>query len=171
MAAGSTYTPIATQTLGSTTSSVTFSSIPSTYTDLVLVLGSLGMNSAGSAGKLTFNGDTATNYSNTILYGTGSTTGSFRESNANNIRIYGGAVGMTANNNNDTVIVQIQNYSNTTTNKTVLTRCNISSGEVDAMVGLWRSTAAINSLTVISYNGTDRFTVGSTFTLYGIAAA
>jgi hypothetical protein len=133
-------------------------------------MGSLGMNTTGSAGKLRFNGDTANNYSNTILYGTGSAAGSFRESNGSNIRIYGAAVGPVANANNDNTIIHIQNYSNTTTNKTVLVRSNIPASETIAIVGMWRSTTAITSLNIASYNGTDLFTVGTTFSLYGIAA-
>jgi len=166
-----TYEPIATTTLGSAAASYTFSSIPSTYTDLVLVIGNLGMNSAGSAAKLRFNGDTATNYSNTWLYGTGSAVGSSRESNNNNIRIYGFYSGPTGSGNNDNVICHIQNYSNSTTNKTVLVRGNLPQVELAAVVGLWRSTSAITSLTVASYNGTDLLNAGSTFTLYGIKSA
>ena len=47
MAAGSTYTPIATTTLGSA-GTITFSSIPSTYTDLVIVLNGNGSRVAGT---------------------------------------------------------------------------------------------------------------------------
>jgi hypothetical protein len=129
------------------------------------------MNSAGSAAKLRFNGDTATNYSNTWLYGTGSAVGSSRESNNNNIRIYGFYSGPTGSGNNDNVICHIQNYSNSTTNKTVLVRGNLPQVELAAVVGLWRSTSAITSLTVASYNGTDLLNAGSTFTLYGIKSA
>ena len=166
-----TYEPIATTTLGSAQSSITFSSIPSTYTDLILVAGSLGMNNAGSAGKVRFNGDTGSNYSDTVLLGTGSSASSYREANANNIRVYGFNVGPTGSGNNDNVIVHIQNYANSTTYKTVVCRSNITQVELAAVVGLWRSTSAITSVTFVAYNGTDTFTTGSTFTLYGIKAA
>ena len=66
-------------------------------------------------------------------------------------------------------IVQIQNYSNTTTYKTGLVRANRAGGGVDAMAGLWRSTAAINSI-VITHD-TAQFAAGSTFSLYGVQAA
>ena len=62
------------------------------------------------------------------------------------------------------------NYSNTTTYKTVLTRANIASADVEAVVGLWRSTSAVNQLDV-KQGGAVTFSVGSTFTLYGIKAA
>ena len=165
-----TYEPIATQTLGSASASITFSSIPSTYTDLVIVIGSLGMNSAGSAGRMRFNGDTGSNYSNTTIWGNGTAAGSNRESSVTSMRIYGVQTGPAANLNNDNVILQIQNYSNTTTYKTALIRDNLTT-ETAAIVGLWRSTAAINSINIISYNLSDLFNAGSTFTLYGIKAA
>jgi hypothetical protein len=65
-------------------------------------------------------------------------------------------------------ILNFQNYSNSTTYKSVLTRVN-NSGFTMAWVNLWRSTAAITSITIYPYSGT--FSSGSTFTLYGISAA
>jgi hypothetical protein len=61
------------------------------------------------------------------------------------------------------------NYANTTTFKTHISRSNNSSNFVMATVGLWRSTAAITSITLLT-NTADTFSVGSTFTLYGIKA-
>ena len=69
-----------------------------------------------------------------------------------------------------TVIVQIQNYANTTTYKTLLGRGNRAGGEVQANVGLWRKTPeAINSITIKI--GSGNFNSGTIFSLYGIAAA
>ena len=70
MPAGSTYTPLSTTTLGSAQATVTFSSISGSYTDLVLVMNTIG-TSAGGDVQVQFNSDTASNYSCTILYGTG----------------------------------------------------------------------------------------------------
>jgi hypothetical protein len=69
-------------------------------------------------------------------------------------------------------IMQIMNYSNATTNKTVIARQNTggSASGAAAHVGLWRNTAAITAITIICYNGIN-FVSGSTFTLYGIKAA
>jgi hypothetical protein len=67
VAAGNTYVAIAEQTLGTAAASVTFSSIPGTYTDLVLVLSV--QDASGNTFALQFNGDTSTNYS-TVLTGT-----------------------------------------------------------------------------------------------------
>jgi hypothetical protein len=155
-----TYEPIATQTLGSASASVTLSSIPATYTDLVLVFNG-NATTAASIG-LRFNGDTATNYSMTYLYGSGSAASSGRSSTANDIYC------MDLPTSNSTLVCQIQNYSNTTTNKTSLQRGNAAATAVTATVGLWRNTAAITSVTL--YVATT-FATGSTFTLYGIKAA
>jgi hypothetical protein len=157
-----TYDPIATQTLGSAASSVTFSSIPSTYTDLVLVVNSARTTSNDSV-SLEFNGDTGANYSRTILYGTGSSALSFRESNASLIEI-----GI-QDASNSTNIFHIMNYANTTTNKTVIARANATTVRVSAGVGLWRNTAAITSIKLAT--GGSTFIAGSMFTLYGIKAA
>jgi len=61
------------------------------------------------------------------------------------------------------------NYSNTTTYKTGLVRANSAASGTDAIVGLWRSTAAITS--IVATHDTAQFATGSTFTLYGIASA
>jgi hypothetical protein len=169
MAAGATYEPIATTTLGSAAASYTFSSITGTYTDLVLVASLNG--SSGTAIKVQFNGDTATNYSLTRLVGTGISATSSRQTSSTSI-IYGYNGIPTTANEFAAVIMNIQNYANTTTYKTMLSRfnnANSGSGSTDAIVGLWRSTSAINAIKVEANAGT--FSTGSTFTLYGILSA
>jgi hypothetical protein len=158
-----TYVALATNTLGTAASSVTFSSIPGTYTDLVLVVA--GTCSAGSYLTLRFNSDTSTNYSTTELYGDGSTAGSVR--NTGNNYMYIGAIRTTQSN----IITQIQNYSNATTFKTVLSRTNNAATETKAVVGLWRATPAAITLIEVGTGGANTFQVGSTFSLYGILAA
>ena len=162
MPAGSTYTPIATTTLGSSATSYTFSSIPSTYTDLVLVA-SIKYTVSGDYTKLTFNGDTASNYSSTYIIGNGSAASSGRTSSVTSIN-----VAYDANNETFTDLFSIQNYSNTTTYKTVLNRHSVAGTRVEALVGLWRSTSAISSLTLTANTG---YAAGCQFTLYGIQAA
>lgn len=163
MAAGATYEPIATTTLGSSASSVTFSSISGSYTDLILI-----SNFSASGGGNSFirvgNGsiDTGSNYSVTYLYGDGSSASSGRFSSQT--LIYSGDLGTPMHTN----ITNFQNYSNSTTYKTSLTRDNYSSS-VSAWVGLWRNTAVINTISFNTTSGT--FNSGSTFTLYGIASA
>jgi hypothetical protein len=160
-----TYDKIATTTLGTTAASVTFSSIAGTYTDLVLVMSGTASSGAPST-LLQFNSDTASNYSYTYLTGNGTAASSGRGSSQTSITVsYNGAAGSSPNSN----IVQIMNYSNTTTNKSVVSRANQTAFGTDAIVGLWRSTAAITSMTMTTSSST--YASGSTFTLYGIKAA
>ena len=160
-----TYVALATQTLGTATASVTLSSIPTGYTDLVLVVN--GKLTSGAASfNIQFNSDTASNYSATVLYGDGTSAGSVRGSNVTygNIGTVGAEFG--------TTIINVMNYSNTTTNKTAISSFKMTSsayGETGAKVVLWRSTSAINSVTI--FVATSTFTAGSTFSLYGIANA
>lgn len=166
-----TYVPIATTTLGSATNTVTFNSIVGTYTDLILVINS-GSTSTGGQCKLTFNNDTGSNYSLTFLEGqNGSapdTVTSARSTGVANIAISGFNVGPGGLPN--TWIAQIQNYSNSTTYKTLLARSgNVRTDgyqAVTAVVGLWRSTSAITR--VDATHSSANFPTGSVFTLYGI---
>ena len=164
MAAGSTYTPLATQTLGSATASITFSSISGAYTDLVIIFNG-GITSGPDDMRLEFNANT-TNYSATLLRGDGSAVISARATGETAIpwTTYLGTGGA-----GSVAIINVQNYSNTTTYKTVLSRGNVAASYVSATVGLWRNTAAITSCKLIA--GSSTFLSGSTFTLYGIAAA
>jgi hypothetical protein len=155
-----TYEPIATQTLTGSVSSITFSSIPSTYTDLVLVMNA---NSGGFNTAITFNGTGGSAYSFTRIYGDGSSSASDRQSNQSSwIYVAGSDTGTSKY---GTAIIHLMNYANTTTYKTGLMRTS-NSAYVMANVGLWQYTNAINSITVSA-----SFTSGSMFTLYGIKAA
>ena len=162
MAAGSTYTPITTQTLSSSTSSVTINSIPSTYTDLILIVS--GTTNNENALDMRFNGDTGSNYSTTGLYGTGSSSASYRASGDSKMDIG------RADASSGSSVTHIQNYANSTTYKTVLSRGNDGS-IVIAYSNLWRSTAAINSITIGRFSSGGSMNSGTTITLYGIAAA
>jgi len=163
-----TYTPIATQTLSSAASSVTFSSISGSYTDLVLVTTAKNATGAQYRLQLSFNGDRGTSiYSVTKLTGNGTTATSSRATNATYGAILIGTIGST---NFDNAITHIMNYANTTTYKTVLSRGNETAAEVNAEAGLWRSTAAITSLT-LDLETSINFSIGSTFSLYGIASS
>jgi hypothetical protein len=161
-----TYTPIAANTLGSATATVTFSSIPSTYTDLVLIISSAVTTGNGS-NVFTFNTDTSTNYSFTAMEGNGTTAASARSANRANISVYD-EVRTTLG--EEVSILNVMNYANTTTYKTTVSRGNNGNYATSTVVGLWRSTAAINQI-VITNNASTTFKAGSTFTLYGIKAA
>lgn len=165
----STYTPIASTTLGSDTATVTLSGIVGTYTDLVVVATTRGSSDTESDIYIRFNSDSGTNYSYTRMYGQyTNSVGSDRGSNQNYIVIgrQGGSV-FAPN------IYHIMNYANTTTFKTVVARSGhgtTGSALTLANVGLWRSTAAITSVSFVQ-GGAQSYKAGSTFTLYGIKAA
>jgi len=159
MAAGNTYEAIATTTVSSQTS-YTFSSIPSTYTDLVIIFG--GVASAVDTMAFRFNGDTGSNYSDTVIRGNGTNAASNRRSNET-VGYYG-----TPSTSQSTVIGNIFNYANTITYKTSIGRGNAADTQVESRVTLWRSTAAINSVTILCGGGS---TLTGTLSLYGIKAA
>ena len=161
-----TYEVIATQTLTSPQTNVTFSSISQAYTDMVAVLNltSVGDNMLGRVGNGSI--DTGNNYSYNRMSGNGSSVSAASGSNYNYLLFDGAAY---LNTTPAVYIIQYMNYSNTTTNKAVFARGNNSSVGTDAISLLWRSTAAINT---ISFNSaSNQYATGSTFTLYGIKAA
>ena len=162
-----TYEPIATTTASGSQSSITFSSISGSYTDLILVFNGADATTAEDV-QIQVNGDTGSNYSRTWVTGTGSAAASSRSSSQTYMRINQNAYIGTAF--AYVYIVQFMNYSNSTTYKTVLSRANGAPNGVDASVNLWRNTAAITS--ILCYTGAaTNFASGSTFTLYGIKAA
>ena len=160
----SAYEVISTQTLGSAAATVTFSSIPQTYTDLVLVLSIKKSASNGGYLALRYNSDTASNYSATYFYGEGSSAASGRGPNDTVGRIGNGSTV-----NFESTITSIQNYANATTYKTSISRTNVVGIYVVSYCTLWRSTAAITSITILP--DMNDFVSGSTFTLYGVKAA
>jgi hypothetical protein len=161
-----TYEPIATTTLGSTATTVSFTSIPGTYTDLVLVT-SIKAATTDTNQFMRFNSDSSTNYSQTNLYGTGTSALSFQQSSQDKINSV--LSGYLVTSQNSPGIYNIMNYSNTTTFKTMISRFNNSSVIAQAEVSLYRSTSAITSIEI--FTTPDSFAVGSTLTLYGIKAA
>jgi len=162
-----TYEPIATTNGTGSSATISFTSIPGTYTDLVMVFD--GAASSGGTGGLDFiiNGVTSgTLYSYTRLQGNGSAASSARVSSQNS-----GGFGYISSSNRSMSILNIMNYSNATTNKTAIARSlthDASDGRVGAYVTLYRSTSAVTQLDITA---TQNFTTASTFTLYGIKAA
>jgi hypothetical protein len=161
-----TYEPIATQTLGSNATTVTFSSIPGTYTDLVLI--SVFGATVGMDIRIRFNGDTGNNYGTTRMF-----------TNSNNSSVFSGSARSisgiqprTSANQPTTVTTilrqNIMNYANTNVNKTVIGRYDYQS-QIEAHVGTWLNTSAITSISLVADN--QQWTTGSVFTLYGIKAA
>jgi len=155
-----TYTLIDSVTLGSSASSVTFSSISQDYGDLVLVID--GQTTGGSNCSFTLNSDTGANYPYVFMRGDGSsTTSGTTTANANYVGYF------TSNPCN--AIIQIMDYSATDKHKSSLVRMNDSSARVFANANRWASTSAMNRIDFI-LSGGESFATGSTFYLYGIAS-
>jgi len=169
MADVSTEIAIATQTLGSSAASITFSSIPSTYTDLRLVVTGHQTGTGGAVMYLQFNSDTATNYSATEIRGNGSTVASSRGTSTANMRIGFIQDDSVSSSYISVSTVDIFSYTGSTY-KTALGTGDADangSGTVGNFVGLWRSTSAITSITILPVSG-NTWTAGTTATLYGI---
>jgi hypothetical protein len=154
----STYTPLATVTLGSATASVVMSSIPASYRDLIIVFNGTTTVSDGVGSR--YNSDTGNNYN--IVRMTGSSAGAISDSFTNFSRII-----ETAGDTSERTlyISNIMDYSATNKHKTVLTRSNIASN-VTAIASRWANTAAVTSITIFSPSST--MTTGSTISLYGV---
>lgn len=169
MAAGNTYVALATATGTGSASTVTFSSISGSYTDLVLVCNVIVASSASV--QIRFNSDSGSNYSYTVMDSDGTTASSNAQTNTSGIQLAGWSSNLGSSTNPSPIVCHINNYANSSTYKTALTRSTAygsSSSCVDAFVGTWRNTAAINAITITS--GAN-FTTASTFSLYGIASA
>lgn len=170
MAAGSTYTPIATTTGTGSSGTITFNSIPSIYTDLRVIMYATTTNTTDYEVDMRYNNDSGNNYSLTYLQGNGTSATSSRYSSTNKIRV--GETAGTDDTYPTVITIDVMNYANSTTYKTCLIRYNEfqpSSGDTGAKVALWSSTSAITRIDLLNLGG--NFTTITTATLYGIAAA
>ena len=162
-----TYTALATVTLGSSASSVTFSNIPATYRDLIFVFAGTATASATSS-RFRMNGITGSNYSFVRAGGNGSTTFSSAPTDTYFPLVWSNSELSTTQSN---AIVQIMDYSATDKHKTVLireTNNNPSGPAVTMHAGRLDTTSAITSLTALV--SANNFATGSTFSLYGVIA-
>jgi len=125
------------------------------------------MSTTGSTNFAKVNSDSGSNYSYTLLNGNGTTARSARGSNQSVGLILTSAYG---HGTSQITVTHFFNYANTTTYKTSLSRWNDASTGTELSVGLWRSTAAISTLTIVN-NDVHTFQSGSTFDLYGILGA
>ena len=169
-----TYEPIASQTLASDSATVSFASIPSTYTDLrLIIVGRKGTTSGNANCLYQINSDTGSNYSSTYVYGFNSLAYSARYSSQTQVRLTPSNMPQ-SNEDQATMIVDFMSYSSTDVYKTALftmsfPKYNSTNFLVGRGVGLWRSTAAITSMDIKT--SADSWDAGSTFSLYGIKAA
>jgi hypothetical protein len=148
------------------TTSVTFSSIPSTYKHLQLRLQVINPANGGFPGARV-NGDTGANYAEHYVYGNASPPGAGGAGGGTSINLGGFSYGLSATAMR-VVIADILDYASTNKWKTFKMLTGIEengAGEITFNSGLWRNTAAINSLTIIPSNG---FKVGSHVALYGV---
>lgn len=163
-----TYEPIATTTLSSTTNTITFSSIPSSYTDLRIV--TVGTMTAGYDAILRLNGDSGLYYSGTFIRGNGTSATSTSSTTGTGI-YYLNAGGYSAT---IPFLTEIDIFSYTgSTYKSFLTKLSgdtNGSGWIVNGIGLYLKTSAITSVSLIA-SSTAVWSVGTTATLYGIKAA
>jgi hypothetical protein len=171
---GAAFELISTTIATGSSTSVTFSSIPATYTHLQLRVTNRGDYATTNdlLNLLTFNGDTAANYSWHHLYGDGTSAGGMNTASASAIRagvFPGGSSTATVWSGG---VLDILDYANANKYKTarMLVGSHTTTGKnIKFVSGNWRNTAAITSLTLTTEIG--NFTSGSRFSLYGIKGA
>lgn len=155
------------QTLASGASSVTFSSIPQTYTNLKLLTSTVTSVGSGVAPiDLTFNGDSGVHYFYNIItnaFGT-SVTGNSNNATETTFAIMGDAGDTNASASANEITVM--NYSGSTFGKAMTGVCSSTTQGVYRTAGLWVQTAAVTSVTLSL--GTGTFSTGSVFSLYGM---
>lgn len=159
----SAWTPLAEYTVsGSSTTSVTFSSISALYRDLVLVIN--GTNSVDANLYLRFNSDSGSNYDYALMYGNGSSAvaGSGNQTGIffNNVARIGTAQSQFE--------INILDYAQTNKKKTLLASADRAGAATERYVFRWDNTAAITTIACIVASG--NLVAGTTFTLYGVSA-
>lgn len=168
----STYELVKNTTLDSDAANVEFTSISGIYTDLIIVCSTRTTATGTQNGfNVQFNSDTGSNYGLVDLYGNANGTAA-SEKYSNTSSGDGGRVenSSSSNTNFGLNILQILNYSNTTTYKTLLSRstCDAETYKIYYGVSTWRNTDAITAIKLSSSSG--NFVSGSNFTIYGIKA-
>lgn len=156
---------LATTTLSSAASTLTFSSIPASYRDLQIVVNLKGTGGNGLVG-MRFNSDSGSNYLDVEAYGEGTAAGS--SSATRTYTLY--SVTSVGTDFNSTTIASVMDYAQVDKHKTTLIKYgNTNPSGVQIVANRWASTAAITSITFL-FTGTDTFAAGTTFSLYGVVA-
>lgn len=162
----SAWTPLANLTLGSSQTTVTFSSISGAYRDLVLVV--VGGSSSYATFEFRFNGSSAS-YTYTGMETNGGSSAYVPS---------GAATGFPGNYNywvedigtsNTVYQMQVFDYAQTNKHKSVLYRVSAAATGVGAYSGRWADTSAVTSLACIRSGG-NTWRTGTTFALYGVSA-
>lgn len=168
---GGAFESIATTTLSTTTTNITFSSISSTYQHLQIRILSRASNaSVDRAISLRLNGDTGANYAYHYVDGDGATASASGVASATSMVSIKTAGASAGTNTFGVCIIDIHDYASTTKTKTVRLLNgfdNNGAGNVLIASGLWNSTSAVNSFTIVNTS----FLSGTTVALYGIKGA
>jgi hypothetical protein len=160
-----TYTPISSFAVTSAGPTITVSSIPQTFTDLIVVC--VGTTTSGGSIRVRFNNDSSNIYNTTYLYSDGSalTAGSTGTLTSG---VYMGRIASSGTFGG--AIFSVMNYTNTSNNKTAIGQNFGSEPLVWLSSGTWNSTAAINRLDFTD-ESSGNFNIGFTVNLYGVLAA
>jgi hypothetical protein len=159
------WVPLQNITLASAASSVTFSNIPGTFRDLVVIAAGEPTSGGGGIFRLQLNGDTGSNYSIVTAEGSGSAaqsgalTTTFMQLSFHRSTVIDGFF--------NPHIINLMDYSATDRHKIALIRSSASSNGVGMVAGRWASSSAITSIRLFIESG--NWDVNSTFALYGIS--
>lgn len=159
-----TYIPLATVTLAGTASSVTFSSIPATFRDLVVVF--VGNGSTDLEGRIRLNSDTGSNYNHVRMSGSGSAATS-----ANAASQTSGFISSVAKATTTGALqmnINIMDYSVTNKHTTIISRADQAANGTEAFANRFANTAAVTSVQILTSTG--NWAIGTTAALYGIAS-
>ena len=167
------YESIATTTLGSTTATISFTSIPSTYKHLQVrfILRSNRAAVVADSLNMQFNSDTGSNYVDHYLTGDGATASAGADTSVSNIAMYriaGDGAGASTFGVGVIDILDYQNTSKYKTSRSLVGIDNNGAGRVSLNSGLWMSTSAISTVTLFPNSGSSSFVQYSSAALYGI---
>lgn len=162
-----TYELISSGNGNGSSATITLSSIPATYTDLVLIIKAKNASGGAMGNRIRFNGDTTdANYSGVRVTAGGATLDDERD-----------PAGIYALNSIsaefNVAIVNIMNYASTAIRKSTVSLAGYAQSGGDHVrlsVGTWRDTSAITSVTLFNDSPTA-WSTDSTITLYGIKAS
>ena len=150
---------------------VTFSSIPATFTDLVLKMSARNSSASGpDISKIVFNSDTATNYSVVAATGDGTNVSAIIAGSLASMQVRNTNGSTSTTNTFGDAQIYIPSYTSTTSKQ--ISQSNIiednggANAKVAALANLYRGTSAISSMTISSNGGS--YAINSSFYLYGI---
>lgn len=166
MPAVNTYIPLATFTTTGTASQITFSNIPNTYRDLVIVTNVVASSAGPYDQAIRFNNDTASGYSSMIIYAAGASASQYTAL-VNPDRAYLDFYGSATTSQRASSIAHIFDYSVNYKHKNVITRGNRGNSGSEIIASRWKNNAVISSIQYFLISGS--FGAGTTVSLYGIA--